>query len=55
MKNGKLNLNDLKVSSFVTQHDAANVRGGAKAYTEEAESSCIEFNCTVQCEEIEEA
>ncbi|MFA0960440.1 pinensin family lanthipeptide [Roseivirga sp. BDSF3-8] len=56
MKNGKLSLNQLSVSSFVTKHQhTGNVRGGAAEYTQEAESSCIEFNCTVQCEGLEEA
>lgn len=49
MKNRKLKLDDLQVNSFVTDK-LFTLKGGKARETEEAESSCIEFNCTVQCE-----
>ena len=49
MKNRKLKLNELAVNSFVTDK-LFSLKGGVARETQEAESSCIEFNCTVQCE-----
>ncbi|MGB3183350.1 MAG: pinensin family lanthipeptide [Cyclobacteriaceae bacterium] len=49
MKNRKLKLNELQVNSFVTDQ-LFSLKGGATSETQVAESSCIEFNCTVQCE-----